>query len=649
HPLGGPVMLEATVDDPRRSVVPAMFEVHGLDGELVERRSFDVTRRRRFDLEFTPPGPGWYQARLSIVDSGDARSRSANVLVLPERESERSYDEPRLGVSLTGWHPDRLAELEGSLALLDPAVIEVPLWPIETDDRPSIEGLEPLRAALDRQRFSSREVMVALDRLHGGLSAVAKVEPEAVLAALADDLDGIWRNALRDWMIRLGTSISRWRIPGGPRPAGNPALIDELVEEYVADPSILVSRPIDHPGRWGGDERYVISPADHSARVLSRIPQAELEGTTVLLSLPPEGWRERDRVDEAARRVIASWIGGAARILVPWRDDGPDSALLAWTGLSPVLGGRTFQGTLHVGEGNHCIVAGDERGPVLLAMTDLIDEMQLLRVPVGADPVEVVDLGGGVSEVRPRNGIAEIPVGSTPVAIFGADRLPVLVATSIRVEPDRVVTDRDEHQLEVVFENPTGRPLSGRLELDPPRGWSFASSTTDFTVGAFAEARIPVVLGWNRPPIVGSHRISGRIHVRGGSSLEIPIHLDLTLESPLLRVGADWFIARSSDPATAPIIVSVEIENIGDRLVDVEITTSGWRVARERRILTGLAPGTTRTRLMRLRAGLDRLAGTDVRVQVQELEGSDAVSVLVPVGGGVGPARGSTDTAVVDP
>ena len=111
----------------------------------------------------------------------------------------------------------------------------------------------------------------------------------------------------------------------------------------------------------------------------------------------------------------------------------------------------------------------------------------------------------------------------------------------------------------------------------------------------------------------------------------------------------DWSLARSSDSATAPIIVSVKVQNIGDRPVDVEVTTSGWRVARERRILTGLAPGTTKTRLMRLQAGLDRLAGTDVRVQVKELEGSDAVSVLLPIGGGTGDERRMNDTAVVAP
>lgn len=650
HRDGRPVVLSAIVDDPFRDRIPAIFEVRDLDGVVVERRRIEVQGDRRFELGFTPKVPGWFEAELAIEGGGPNERRSVSMIVLPSSSKSRSNDVPRLGVSLAGWTPETLGVLEESLQSLDPGVIEFPIWPVDTDDRPSLEGVQPLRSILDRQRFANREVMLAIDRLHGGLAELARVEPQAVRAALTDDSEDIWRHAIRDWMLRLGTSISRWRIAGGPTPSPAPAMLRELADEYVADPLLLLSRPVELDGPWGGDEHYVTSDPWFSSRSFEAITEGLLEGATVRLEPPPMNWRPRDRVDEAARRIIKSWASGAERILTPWNhDEGPDATMLAWTGLSPILGGRRPVGEIPVGSTSRCFVANDERGPILVIFSDQVDRAETIMLPVGSDEVEVLDLDGRIERIRPVDGLVAVRVTSTPRAILNAEPLPVWIAGSVEFAPGRVSTGREEHAIEILFENPIGQAIEGRIRLAPPRGWTFEPASPSFEVEAFGRASIPVTLRWSGPPSLGRHVIKGEVQIADGSGARVPVSLELEVDSSLLQVEADWDLARSDDPRRSPIIVAVTLENIGDRPMDVEITTSAWRIGRERRILTGLLPGERRVRLMHLKAGLDRLAGTDVRVQVREIDGPEGVAVRLPIFGGAGTGGDQKATAVVEP
>ena len=108
-------------------------------------------------------------------------------------------------------------------------------------------------------------------------------------------------------------------------------------------------------------------------------------------------------------------------------------------------------------------------------------------------------------------------------------------------------------------------------------------------------------------------------------------------------VTADWSIARDGPAGEAPIILTVEIENVSDRTLDLELAVSAWRVGRERRNISELAPGQREVRRLLIRAGLDRLAGTDVRVEVRELDGPESVALRVPLAADAG----VTATAVV--
>ncbi|MFM1832117.1 MAG: hypothetical protein RLZZ461_433, partial [Planctomycetota bacterium] len=98
-------------------------------------------------------------------------------------------------------------------------------------------------------------------------------------------------------------------------------------------------------------------------------------------------------------------------------------------------------------------------------------------------------------------------------------------------------------------------------------------------------------------------------------------------------VTADWSLARNDSGGESPIILTVEIENVGDRPLDLELAVSAWQVGRERRTITELSPGDRVVRRLRIGAGLGRLAGTDLRVEVRELDGPESVALRVPLVG----------------
>ena len=288
---------------------------------------------------------------------------------------------------------------------------------------------------------------------------------------------------------------------------------------------------------------------------------------------------------------------------------------------------------------------------VLVVQCDLARGEDMVTIPVGDGTVEVVDLDGRRQILPSTRGRVTIPVGSLPRTIHGADRNVVGIAASSRLEPSELTVDRREHDVELVFENPGFERLAGEIHLKPLPGWSFEPAFPRFEGGAGETIRVPLTVRWNGAPRLGRNVIHGRVEIDGGGS-PIPIELDLSLESRSLDVSADWSVARGGDPRTAPLIVSLRIENIGERSLDLEVDASAWRVGRERRLVTGLRPGEHEVRRFRMKAGLDRLEGTDIRIEVRAIDDEEGFRIRLPEFEGASSTedeRIPNQTAVVEP
>ncbi|MBC02089.1 MAG: hypothetical protein CMJ34_02120 [Phycisphaerae bacterium] len=650
---GSMVPFRVEVDDPLRESSTAQLHVRDLDGRLIDRIPLEFGDRRRIKVEIPAPELGWFSVDLIPDEQESVSSSTATILVVPEHRAGRGRIEPRLGVSVLEWAPDTLEDMAAALEVFEPSVVELPVWPEAMDDRPSLEGLEPLRRVLDHQRFASREVIVAFDRLHGGLAAAARVEPESVLGAIKEDAEGLLTRAIGDWMQRLGAGISRWRFVGDWVSERIPDSVHELADLHVADPKLMVSRPLESAFPAEEEEElYVELPSGSTATALRDGIEPGVRGWTTRISPPPNDWLPRDRVAAASRRLLEAWAGGAERILFPWDPKvGPDPSIMAWTGLASAIDGRRPAGTIPTGPSTRCLVAEDEQGMVLVVRSDLFEGEEPVTLPVGDATVELVDLDGRTRLLHPVDGRVVVPVGALPRMIHGADRIAIGIAASSRFEPSELWLDRREHRVELVFDNPGLHELTGRLELEPPAGWSFDPPQPEFAAGPGDSVRIPMTVRWNGSQRLGRNVIRGLVRLDGGGS-PVPIEVDLRLDSPSLSVTADWTIARGTDSRTAPIIVSVRIENIGNRSLDLEVDASAWKVGRERRLVTGLRPGEHEVRRFRMKAGLDRLDRTDIRIELRQIDGEEGIVVDLPINGG-GPASEDgvvpSRTAVVGP
>ena len=641
-----PIGFEVVVDDPTGATMQASIDLRNADGRIVDRRNIPIDESGTQRITLAADGPGWFEAVLRTQDRGGRVStRRHAVLVLPDSDRRAGRESPRFGVTIARWTPESLGGLERTLDVLDPDAVEMPIWPAENDGRPSLEGVESVRRLLDRQRRAGREPMVAVDRLHGGLAATARVEPHAVRAALEDDAESVWRHAIGDWMQRLGTAISRWRVDGGPVVAGPPALFTELAASYVADPIVLVTAPFDRPSTdWGGDEACRIGTSDLSSDAQADLVADRLADSTLLLSSPPGDWTVKDRIDAAARRGLVAWNAGAGRILLRWDPlSPPDPALVAWSGLARGLGSRRPVGEVRASDTITCLVGDDGYDLVIVAWSDLVERTERLRIPVGVDSVEVLELDGRRRRVTTDGGLLDLEVGSTPRFVLGADRLPTMLAASTRFEPAILGLGRREQSVELVIRNPIADPIDGEIRFDPPAGWTIEPARPRLRASAGETIRLPLTITWSGPQALGPIDVPMRLDIRSPRPSQVPIAVPLELESDALMVTADWSIARDGPAGEAPIILTVEIENVSDRTLDLELAVSAWRVGRERRNISELAPGQREVRRLLIRAGLDRLAGTDVRVEVRELDGPESVALRVPLAADAG----VTATAVV--
>jgi hypothetical protein len=238
----------------------------------------------------------------------------------------------------------------------------------------------------------------------------------------------------------------------------------------------------------------------------------------------------------------------------------------------------------------------------------------------------------------------DLEVGSTPRFVLGADRLPSMLAASARFDPPNLGVGRRTRSVDLVLRNPTADPVEGELRFDPPSGWTIEPARPRVRASGGETVRVPLTISWSGPQPLGSIDVPVRLDVRSPRAMRIPITVPLELESNALMVAADWSVSRGGDPESSPIILTVEIENIGDRSLDLELAVAAWRVGRERRTITELMPGEREIRRLRIPAGLDRLAGTDLKVEVRELDGPESLALKVPVAGDAGIA-----TAVVAP
>ena len=645
--LPAPVELRIAIDDPIDPVPAVTLEIRDLDDTLVERRAIRALSSGRPVVASVRPGrPGWYRAKIAVEGGGGAAAeRTLKFLVLPDARERRRKGSPRLGYAMSDWRVGDLSRLADVLDELDPGIVEFSIWPVGNDEIGSTDAITSLKSILARQRSNYREPVLAIDRIHGGLADAARIAPTEVRAAVLGE-DSLVRDSLESWFDRFGTIVDRWRIPGGVRSGREPVALRELMQVLIADPVLSVDRT---PGGWSppwADEPYLLATDDLSASAMTDLfdDDGAMAGS-VRIAPPPDAWRPRDRVDAMARRLLAAWRGGAGQLILPWdATRGPDPAMLASTGLAPAIAGRRFGGVVPTSSTAHCWIATDDRTAEFVVWSDRVDQMEALRLPVGVDRVELVDLDGVVRPVMATGGMLDVEVGSTPIRVRGISRLTANFIAGLQFDTSGVDLAVGPGTVELIVENPGDVAMEGRLAIEAPRGWSIEPREPRIRAAAGGSARIPLEIRWTTPPVPGEIRLPIRIAVESEERIGVEVEVPLRIRNDVLEIRTDWALTTSAVDGRQGVVVSAEVINHGDRPLDLQLEAVAWHTGRERRPISSLGPGERAVRRFHFKRSLERLAGTDIRVVITEIGGPLGVTTLIPVSGG----SRVLDTALVD-
>ncbi len=635
--LPAPVDLRIAIDDPIDPVPSVTLEIHDLDGAVVERRSIRaLSSGRPVVASVRPDRPGWYRARIVVeAGGGAATERTLEFLVLPEDRERRRHAAPRLGYALSDWRVADLPTTADVLDELDPGLVEFSIWPAGNDEIGSTDAIGSLKSTLARQRSHYREPVLAIDRIHGGLADAVRIAPTEVRAAVLGD-DSLVRDSLESWFDRFGTIVDRWRIPGSVRSGREPVALRELMQALIADPVLSVDVS---PGGWSpswADERYVIATDDLSAVAMTDLlDEAGTDAGSIRITPPPVIWRPRDRVDAMARRLLAAWRSGAEQLILPWdATHGPDPAMLASTGLAPAIAGRRFGGVVPTNPTAHCWIAIDERSAEFVVWSDRLDQTEVVRLPVGVDRVELIDLDGVVRPAMATEGMLDVEVGSTPVRVRGISRLAARLVAGLHFEASGVDLAAGPGTVDLIVENPGEVAMEGRLDIEAPRGWSIEPRTPRFRAAAGESARIPLEIRWATPPVPGDVRLPIRITAESEERIGVDLDVPLRIRNDVLEIRTDWALTTSAMDGRQGVVVSAEVINHGDRPLDLQLEAVAWHTGRERRPISSLGPGERAVRRFHFKRTLERLAGTDIRVVITEIGGPLGVTTLIPISGG---------------
>jgi hypothetical protein len=105
----------------------------------------------------------------------------------------------------------------------------------------------------------------------------------------------------------------------------------------------------------------------------------------------------------------------------------------------------------------------------------------------------------------------------------------------------------------------------------------------------------------------------------------------LEIVSPGIEAEADWSLVKSAVTGDESVLVTLKVTNSSSEAMNLEAVAVAWRVGRERAPISNLQPGESAIRRFEFQAGIDQLAGTEVRLSLHEVDGAAAVAISVPI------------------
>lgn len=673
------------------------IDVVSARGDVVARDSRDVgVGRARVDWTPDLPGLGWYDARMVVSNErGPVGSASTRLVWLPALSTPpedpsrlRGFeamrrDRRRLGVVVEALPREVASVLSSLLDGTGVGAVWMPLWDSTVTPAGSVERARDLAPLIGAAQAWGRQLTVTIPLLPDVLAEALGTQPGDVWA-LADAAEGSVPIALADPFIdRLGQRVERWQIGGigGPVSATGRSLeerIDRIrhnLLKLVPGATVVLPWHAEYspPAAWTAPRTR--TPRAMTVAVPWQLPEVALgelvsawsvgrpgsvpsRQVTFVLEPPPDAkFSPHTICAQVVRRAVEvralSDLEGApvdSAIPAPWQSVGdrrptvvPGPELAAWRNLGDRLAGRVVAGRLPIAPGIVCYVlapapgAPESVGGALVAWNRYASpDMSVLRLALGTDSAQVIDLFGNrspapmsrqsamtASGAAPR-AVSEIPLTDAPVFIEGIDVDLVRFVTSFRLDPPVLETTSRVREHKILFDNPWPTTLSGRYViiepggLDPETGqrdrtWRIAPRSAPFQVPAGASASLPITVAYGAPEEAGPRDFVVDLEIAAGRVYEpvrVRTRVDVGLDSMQMELRA---IPRPD----GSVIVEAAVTNTGADPLDVELTAFAPERPRMKGSISGLMPGSTATRLFHI-ADARALRGQKVAVVLTE-------------------------------
>ena len=624
-------------------------EVLNDDGRRVQRR-----------YETHLPGYGWYRAIIEVVaDRRIVGMRTLDFIWAPPSKSVSSSGMFSIESLLTN---PKLAQATPALvhgASIDRVALRV--WDRDTTLE-DLEPGSLRTNIIDHLLNTGKRVSFTLAQLPQPLATTLAVDPEEVLGAFLETNGPwtAWGTQMLDqYGQRVGT-LQFGSTPTLESPALlEQSLADarRALAGFVPGPTTAIVWPIDRPLppelATPGNEIQISD--DHSAspdsiaRLVERwvsihtesvgIDQAPARLGITLRPLrepsDPRGVQAWSAMGVMARKAIMFWWAASSSGLdrdrfelrlgdAWWVSKGkrgqvmPAPELLAWRTLSQHLAHREPLEAIDLMPGVRMLVISprpsmfdesteindEPKGGLVLWLEQPTLDPVTLSLPLARTAVQMFDVLGNKTVIEPEKtgnvGVAlhHIPITRSPIFIEGVNPELVRFLSSLNITPDMLEARSGVHKHELKINNPWSIPISGRVFIVEPggftgeagdidRSWEIDPRVLEFNLSPGEIRSFPVDFAYSLGELAGEKRLVFDVDLHADEDYPL-LRVERTTELKLAGVEMEVTVKRNDAGIS---VVNTKISHDLDREQYFDVIAIAPGEPRIRRSINALVPG----------------------------------------------------------
>lgn len=659
-------------------------------------------------------GFGWYRAVLHVTNEALVVATShVDFLYLPpgSTREERSgadlgglihrQDLDRFGVILTDLPARQEAVLPELLESAEQRWVMAPIWTSGVTPRTVQAEVDRLSPMIDHLVRRWIDVILCLDRVPADLARRLAGTTRSLFestTAAPDDLAQL----LDPFLDKFGQTVEQWQVGGV---GDDSAFWERRLPERLTALERIVARLVPGPLlglSWRLDEAPTSGLAASLGAVDSVVLGVSSDVPASAIQQHIEVWADRSAFGDSGqrptvtvafeplavdlygcraaagdlvKRVVHAWAGidgldegqtSRARLALvqPWGWTGerrpqtmPSATLASWTFTMRHLAGRRVTGRLDGIPGIVGFVltpapgASADRGSVLVAWAEgQTDDLPVLDMFLGLDPIQVLDVFGNVVHVEDRTPLSNaaatrnvrLALTGEPVFIEGVDPQLIEFLASLRMTPTFLRSQELDHECRLELYNPWPSAVTGRVSIVAPGGvlrdgtldrtWSIVPRTLDVFAGPGERQSIPFRVGFSAANEAGRHLLVMELELASTRSYR-RIRAEVPFEVGVEHLRADVSYRLSGDAAPMDVIVEVRIANLGNEPLTLEVAGFAEGFRRQVATVGTLQPSQIAVRHLIFPGASESLLGQTIAVRVEDLDTHARITKTIAVDG----------------